>query len=71
MNSVLYIASITQARGHPDARAYFTRKAAEPKTKREARRAHMRHLANRVIRVIAFRCGKRVWHAEFPNSRSD
>lgn len=50
VNSVLYIASITQARDHPDARAYLARKTAEGKTKREARRAHKRHLANRVIR---------------------
>jgi transposase len=50
VNSVLYIASITQARDRPDARAYLARKTAEGKTAREARRAHKRHLANRVIR---------------------
>jgi transposase len=50
VNSVLYIASITQARDHPDARVYLARKTAEGKTSREARRAHKRHLANRVIR---------------------
>lgn len=50
VNSVLYIASITQARDHPDAKAYLARKIAEGKTTREARRAHKRHLANRVIR---------------------
>lgn len=51
VNSVLYIASITQARDRPDAaRAYLARKTAEGKTTREARRAHKRHLANRVIR---------------------
>lgn len=50
VNSVLYIASITQARDHPEARAYLERKAAEGKTSREARRTHKRHLANRVIR---------------------
>lgn len=50
VNSVLYIASITQARDRPDARAYLARKTAEGKTSREARRAHKRHLANRVIR---------------------
>ena len=32
------------------ARAYLARKTAEGKTAREARRAHKRHLANRVIR---------------------
>ena len=50
VNSVLYIASITQARDHPGARSYLARKTAEGKTSREARRAHKRHLANRVIR---------------------
>lgn len=50
VNSMLYIASITQARSQPEAQAYLERKTSEGKTKREARRAHKRHLANRVIR---------------------
>ena len=50
VNSVLHIASVTQARGQPDAAAYLARKTKEGKTRREARRAHKRHLANRVIR---------------------
>lgn len=50
INSVLYIASVTQQRDHEPARAYIARKAAEGKTAREARRAHKRHLANRIIR---------------------
>jgi transposase len=50
INSVLYMASITQARDHDDARRYLDRKAGEGKTKRAARRAHKRQLANRVIR---------------------
>ena len=50
INSVLYIASVVQQRNHPDARIYLGRKATEGKTSREARRAHKRHLANRVIR---------------------
>lgn len=50
INSVLYMASITQARDHAQAQAYLDRKAAEGKTKRAARRAHKRQLANRVIR---------------------
>ena len=50
VNSVLYLASITQARDRPEAQTYLARKAAEGKTRREARRAHKRHLANRVIR---------------------
>ncbi len=50
INSVLYIASVTQQRSQPQAAAYLTRKTSEGKTRREARRAHKRHLANRVIR---------------------
>lgn len=50
INSVLYIASVTQQRSHDDARAYIDRKISEGKTRREARRAHKRQLANRVIR---------------------
>lgn len=50
INSVLYIASVTQQRDRDDARTYIARKIAEGKTGREARRAHKRHLANRVIR---------------------
>jgi transposase len=50
INSVLYIVSITQQRDHPAAQTYLNRKISEGKTRREARRAHKRHLANRVIR---------------------
>ena len=50
INSVLHIASVTQQRSQPQAAAYLARKATEGKTRREARRAHKRHLANRVIR---------------------
>jgi transposase len=50
INSVLYIASVTQHRDIDDARVYIDRKLGEGKTRREARRAHKRHLANRVIR---------------------
>jgi transposase len=50
INSVLYIASVTQQRDIGDARIYIDRKIAEGKTRREARRAHKRHLANRAIR---------------------
>lgn len=50
VNSVLYIASVTQQRDRPDAKIYIERKIREGKTRREARRAHKRHLANRVIR---------------------
>jgi transposase len=50
INSVLYIASVTQQRDVDDASGYIDRKLREGKTRREARRAHKRHLANRVIR---------------------
>ncbi len=50
INSVLYIASVTQQRDIDEARAYIDRKTAQGKTPREARRAHKRHLASRVIR---------------------
>ena len=50
INSVLHIASVTQQRSQPDAVAYLARKATEGKTRREARRAHKRQRANRVIR---------------------
>jgi transposase len=56
INSVLYIASVTQQRTHDNGRAYIARKISEGKTRREARRAHKRHLANRVIR--------RMWNDE-------
>jgi transposase len=50
INSVLYIASVTQQRDVEEARVYIDRKIGEGKTRREARRSHKRHLANRVIR---------------------
>lgn len=50
INSVLYMASVTQQRDLADARVFIDRKLGEGKTRREARRAHKRHLANRVIR---------------------
>jgi transposase len=50
VNSVLHLMHITQVRSYPPARDYIDRKRAEHKTKREARRAHKRHLANVVIR---------------------
>ena len=56
INSVLYIASVTQQRDIDDAKIYIARKLGEGKTRREARRSHKRHLANRVIR--------RMWHDE-------
>ena len=63
INSVLYIASVTQQRNNRDARAYLDRKTREGKTRREARRAHKRHLANRVIR--------RMWKDETARTTAD
>lgn len=62
INSVLYIASVTQQRCRQDAQAFLARKTGEGKTRREARRAHKRHLANRVIR--------RMWKDERRRQRS-
>jgi transposase len=52
VNSVLHIASVVQGRHHPDARIYLARKRHEGKTTKEARRAHKRRLADRVIRRL-------------------
>ena len=41
VNSMIYIASITQARDQPEAQAYLERKTAEGKTRREARPANV------------------------------
>ena len=49
VNRILYTMSVTQARHHPAAEAYLARKRAEGKTRKEARRAHVRQLAKRVI----------------------
>ena len=46
----LIVAGFSQQRSQPDAAAYLARKATEGKTRREARRTHKRHLANRIIR---------------------
>lgn len=50
VNRILYVMSITQAHYHEDGNAFLARKRAEGKTGKEARRAHKRQLANRVIR---------------------
>lgn len=51
VNRILHTMSITQTRaGNPEAVDYINRKRAEGKSKKEARRAHKRQLANRVIR---------------------
>lgn len=50
VNRILYVMSITQARHDATGKAFLARKRAEGKTGKEARRAHKRQLANRVIR---------------------
>jgi transposase len=52
LNAALYRIAIVQARHHPEAKRYLARKIAEGKTKREARRALKRHLANVVYRRL-------------------
>lgn len=50
VNSVLHTMHVTQIRCHEPAKEFVARKRGEGKTSREARRAHKRQLANRVIR---------------------
>jgi transposase len=50
VNSVFYIASVTQARYHQPAQAYLARKTTEGHSTREARRAHKTLLGRRIIR---------------------
>lgn len=52
LNAALYRIALVQARDDPTGRAYIARKQAEGKTKREARRALQRHLANVVFRRL-------------------
>ncbi len=52
LNAALYRIAIVQARHHPEAKRYLARKIAEGKTKREARRALKRHLANVLYRRL-------------------
>jgi transposase len=50
VNRILYTMSVTQVRHLPLAKEYMARKRSEGKTKKEARRAHKRQLAKRIIR---------------------
>ncbi len=50
VNRILYVMSVTQARHDDAGKAFLARKRAEGKTGKEARRAHKRQLANRVVR---------------------
>ena len=52
LNAALYRIAIVQQRHHPQAKAFLTRKIAEGKTPREARRALKRHLSNVLYRHL-------------------
>jgi transposase len=52
LNAALHRIAITQARCHPEARAYLERRAAMGNTKSEARRALKRHLSDIVFRAL-------------------
>ena len=52
LNSALYRIAITQARYHPDARAYLERKQAEGKSRREAIRCLKRLLVRAVFQTL-------------------
>jgi transposase len=50
VNSVLHTMHVTQIRCHQPAKDFIARKRSDGKTAKEARRAHKRQLANRIIR---------------------
>ena len=52
LNRALYVVAMTQARMHPEARAFMARKRAEGKSHREALRCLKRHLANVIYRRL-------------------
>lgn len=52
LNRALFTIAMVQARWHPPAREYLSRKRAEGKTAAEARRCLKRHLANVVYRAL-------------------
>ncbi len=53
LNAAIHMAAVTQLRHtHSDGRAYFERKVAEGKTKREALRSLKRHVSNAVYRQL-------------------
>ena len=52
LNAALYRIAIVQQRHHPQAKTFLTRKIAEGKTPREARRALKRHLSNVLYRHL-------------------
>jgi len=52
LNAAIHRIAITQARCHPDARAYLERRTAMGNTPSEARRALKRHLSDNVFRAL-------------------
>jgi transposase len=53
LNAAIHMAAVTQLRHHhSDGRAYFERKVAEGKTKREALRSLKRHVSNAIYRQL-------------------
>ena len=53
LNHAIHMAAVTQLRHrHSEGRAYFDRKVAEGKTKREALRSLKRHVSNAVYRQL-------------------
>jgi transposase len=52
LNAALHMIALTQARMHPEARAYIARRRAEGKTGREALRALKRHLIRTIYHLL-------------------
>lgn len=52
MNTTFYRIALTQARVHPEARAYLAKKRAEGKISKEAFRCLKRHLVRTVWRAM-------------------
>jgi transposase len=58
LNHALHLAAVCQIRQrHSDGRAYFDRKVAEGKTKKEALRALKRHVSNAVYHQLLIDAG--------------
>ena len=55
LNHALHIAAVTQVRNDTPGRAYYERKLAEGKTKKEALRALKRRISDAVYRQLARR----------------
>jgi len=58
LNNAIHMVAISQIRQpHSEGRAYFDRKVAEGKTKREALRSLKRHVSNAVYRQLVLDAG--------------